>query len=1295
MKARFLALAALVLGLASCQNDPEIVNPVVGGEVDFQLAVSATELGTRADEDEFSGHNSAYGAIDYLSDAEWDNVDLRYSLEVYDADNFTTPVKDRQVKILDKYEPVAFDLRLVPGRPYRFVVFADFIKNGAAEGKTESINDQADLGLHHIIGTTLGDITIKDDGINNECTDAYFAVEDITISNSAAQNMELKRPYGKLRVIATDLAELNINVDPAAVVVTYDAFHPNAFNAVTGAIGGEYVTENYVSVYNEGVCKLNLANHFYTEDYDNKKATNKDGVQRHTHMTLFTDYILANEQQAPIHFTMNVYQTATKNGEEYVFSNPIKETHFNTEIPVQRNHLTTIVGNVLTTATEINVTIDDNFSNANDSTKEPFYQEVWDGETLTEPTITTDATTGEAVALINQASDLAWLASFVNGTLIQSYDAESEEQNFEGVKFVLNNNIDLNNEPWTPIGFNPNDVAGNEKFFTGEFDGNGFVISNLYIDVKDQGGVGLFGTVNNATIKNFTLRNVFVKAVESENDPANASGAEGKAEYIAGGHIGAVVGYDAAPWGTGAITFENVHVDGLIKIEGETRAAQGQRVGGIIGGRGYSKITFDNVSVIGDEGSYIKGYCSTAGVIGQGQGVSTFSNVTTDIPVYAVTFGAGGISGIACNGSTFTNCSSKGDVTLDASKTQLSSYSANYPFRIGGIAGCWSDSKSAVLTLTNCSYEGTLTSIDKDGNSPEAFDYAGYVGRGYALKNCAGSKVKVNNDEYVQVYDNVYGVYYVNGAYEVNTAADLKALANDVNSGKNYFENQTVVLTADVDLKGEEWAPIGSAYKDHGFMGNFDGNGKTIKNLNITNIALDSDNYAYAGLFGVTEGTADKHNYIKNFAIENVTISTDGHIVAAGIAYPYYTDLENITVKGNVSIKGGDYTAGALAYTRRCVNAKNIAVESNGSIEGNNVVGGVISDIQMNGGLTADYSNFKASGLTIKGNKRVGGIAGIICLQTLNGATVENVAIVCDDVRKGQIIGSLGDDSAINSVYVSNVTGADNLVGATYSTGNNCIVTIDGVVYEYLENGQLMIDGKLVVANGVVVDSEDTYYISNKDGMFWFANEVNANKNAFNGKSVKLVANINLNNEYWTPIGQTGATTFNGVFDGQNYTISNLNVNSIAQTGAYYSSGLFGWVETHTEGNGILKNVNIDGAAVKGNHNCGALVGYITEKYARVENCHVANAAIECHYANGDADGDKAGALIGNATNATKVDGCSATNSTVSAGRDAGQLIGAGKVDNITNCSATNVAVSANGEGTGKNIRNEVVGRVL
>ena len=774
----------------------------------------------------------------------------------------------------------------------------------------------------------------------------------------------------------------------------------------------------------------------------------------------------------------------------------------------------------------------------------------------------------------------------------------------------------------------------------------------------------------------------------------------------------------------------------------------------------------------------------------------------------------------------------------------------------------------------------------------------------------------------------------------MSTAAAFNTFAQMVNGGTNYFEGVTVKLGADIDLAGQEWTPIGSAAKDHGFMGNFDGNGYVIKNLNITNIALDADSYAYAGLFGITEGAdEDNQNYIKNLTIENVTIETEGHIVAAAIAYPYYTKLENILVKGNVSIKGGDYTSGVLAYTRRLVDAENIAIEAKAgsSIEGNKTVGGVISDIQMNGGLTANYSNFKAKNLTVKGVMHVGGISGILSKQTLNGVSVENVTIICDDARKGQVSGSLGEDSALNNVSVENVEGADNLVGATFKEGTTHTLTVDGVVYEYLANGTCKVDGKLVVdnndqfqaaiaagetsivlgkgafnlpsslvqtegtltiigagveetilngamntngnhpgnyangvalefegltfktanngynggfghavsvtfreskivgqfyahsdaphyfydctidpltgylytygsdcvfegctfaasegkalqiyedaasgentvtitncafvaakqattwdgkpvtgidinsngakfevyinnctttgfptglnsnsnlwnvkdggkayvnvyvdgaqvwaagsiASGVKVNEDGEYLISNAAGMFWFANEVNVNKNTFSGKTVKLANDIDLNNVAWTPIGQTGATTFNGVFDGQDYTISNLNVNSEAQTGANYSSGLFGWVESHTAGHGHIKNVKINGATIVGHHNCAALVGYITQQTALVENCHVTGATVTCTKANDDADGDKAGALIGNATVATPVKDCTATNSTVSAGRDAGQVIGAGKEANVTGCSATNVTVSANGTGTGKNIRNEVIGRLL
>ena len=327
MKAKFLALAALVLGLASCQQEPELFNPV-GGEVDVVLTVDAEQLATRAAEDDgISGLNSAHGAVDYFQATDWNAVDLRYTLEVYDVKNEVVGdlVKARMTQVYDDYQPASFDLRLVPGRAYRFVVFADILKE--------------DGTAYHVIGETLRDITITNDGINNEATDAYFDFEDVTVNDSTPLNMVLTRPYGKIRVIATDYAELNNNVFPGSVVVEYTKTHIASFNAVTGAIVATEATTEFTA----SLSGQTKANHIYTAGYDAEP----------THMTIFTDYILATDQQHSIQFTMDIIDT---NGVR------IKETTFNTEIPVQRNNLTTIIGNVLTTATEINVTIDDKFA---------------------------------------------------------------------------------------------------------------------------------------------------------------------------------------------------------------------------------------------------------------------------------------------------------------------------------------------------------------------------------------------------------------------------------------------------------------------------------------------------------------------------------------------------------------------------------------------------------------------------------------------------------------------------------------------------------------------------------------------------------------------------------------------------------------------------------------------------------------------------------------------------------------------------------------------------------------------
>ena len=70
-----------------------------------------------------------------------------------------------------------------------------------------------------------------------------------------------------------------------------------------------------------------------------------------------------------------------------------------------------------------------------------------------------------------------------------------------GAHAVLENNIDLGGEAWTPIGSNENNA------YTGTFDGGGHTVSGLYVRLEFVGAkeAGLFGHTKNATIRNLTV----------------------------------------------------------------------------------------------------------------------------------------------------------------------------------------------------------------------------------------------------------------------------------------------------------------------------------------------------------------------------------------------------------------------------------------------------------------------------------------------------------------------------------------------------------------------------------------------------------------------------------------------------------------------------------------------------------------------------------------------------------------------------------------------------------------------
>ncbi len=891
---KLLLLATLVLGVVSCMKDQSL-EAGKGAETDFVLSVALPSEATRA-----IGQDSALGAIDNGIDLS--QYDIRYVLGVYDAqDNLAK----REVKYEDATE-TTFALRLIPGRDYRFVVWADFVYEGSETALHYNVDDLTNIQL------------IGAQNAMDETRDAYTDVVKIEKFNGASTvELELKRPFAKLRVVTNDMDELYTQAVLKSGKVVYTQKVYTTFNALTATAGDLNNVEKEFP-YNDATS--------YTE----KAADEK---------TLFADYLFGAENDV-IYFTLDIVDETEL---------PIDQVVFNTNIPVKRNHLTTIYGPVLTDANNVSVKINDNF-------RDEIVVEHKEASTAEELVTIfedlTESTTEEVHIVLGDDIDLSALAASLF----------TRASNSVSVTIPTGKDVTLDLKNYVVTGVDEGTAS--------------FGLFNIQPGAKltiegTTGKIQLTATQNRGW-------NAYSSVVSNQRGEFVLNG--GTIEHLGGTDM--AYGLDILT-NTGAGDAKATINGGVVKSTyravrqflNSTKATAELVVnGGTIEG-GNKSIWMQNASAKNNPGKLV---------------VAEAANLKGDVMVS----GAG---------------ATEMDVELSVAVAALKNDATVIPSSIP--AG-----------------------------------YALYVKNGNWIFE---KGVKVNGND-----------------VEICNAAGLKWVASQVNSGADYFAGKTIVLTADIDLNNEEWAPIGSAEKDHGFMGNFNGNGFAIKNLNITNIALDADGYAYAGLFGVTEGTdSANQNYIKNLTIENVTIETEGHIVAAAIAYPYYTALENIVVKGNVSIKGGDYTSGVLAYTRRCVDAKNISiVAENGSIEGNMTVGGVISDIQMNGGLTANYSNFSAENLTIKGVMHVGGISGILSKQTLNGASVKNVTIVCEDARKGKISGSLGEDSAINGVVVENVAGATNLVGATYKEGTTHTLTVDGVVYEYLANGTYMVDGVVAVS---------------------------------------------------------------------------------------------------------------------------------------------------------------------------------------------------------------------------------------
>ncbi len=297
---------------------------------------------------------------------------------------------------------------------------------------------------------------------------------------------------------------------------------------------------------------------------------------------------------------------------------------------------------------------------------------------------------------------------------------------------------------------------------------------------------------------------------------------------------------------------------------------------------------------------------------------------------------------------------------------------------------------------------------------------------------------------------------------EIATVEELQDFAAEVNAGKN-FAGEKVLLTADIDLTGIQWDPIGgdSVY----FAGEFDGNGKTISNLTNTG------DTARKGLFGLVEKC-----YIHDLTLKNVVFSgnTQGaRIGALAGNLQYYNVIENVVVDGlTYTISDTSGLIGGLAgyswtsYVKNC-EVKNATMNITSS--GNSNVGGMIAygrgvgDARTNfpyadkiaaedyqGESVWNYCDSKVTGLTanLGGTVSFGGFLGS---DTYNhwrnyaeGNTVEELNVVCAAGEGVYTVGGFmsGQYGGIDSAALSN----NSVSGTITSEGTNPASTFGGFI---------------------------------------------------------------------------------------------------------------------------------------------------------------------------------------------------------------------------------------------------------
>ena len=893
---------------------------------------------------------------------------------------------------------------------------------------------------------------------------------------------------------------------------------------------------------------------------------------------------------------------------------------------------------------------------------------------------------------IASVDDLKALATFVNERGLDTTD----------IDFVLDGDLNLAGvSGLVPIG-----TAANA--FKGNFYGNGHVISNLKI-TSTGGFVGLFGAIENATIRDLGLENVDISG---------------------GSRVGALVGYATNS------TIENVYSTG--KVTGTS-----SEVGGLIGDSNSS--TGNNLYSTVE----VSGTGNVGGLVGYLGNYSTLENVYATGDVRSSATQAGGLVGGVRYGGTIKNAYATGDVygvkslgglvglfegvdgdyiyTLDTVYSTGRVLNINSPgaslTNSGALLGNFVN--GAKVTVTNAVYNTDLEMAGVGSGSASGLTGLTYVemqdaSRMQGLGFTTAKGWKYISDKMTPVLnsvvvDNTGRTYsgeklYVRGltefeagdTYYIGTKEDLIRLAELVNAGED-TTGSVFILDGDIDMSGVDFAPIGDGSQAGAvFRGDFYGNGHTISNLTINNTTTDR-----TGLFGVLDGA-----HIQDLAIVNANVKGNGSNTSyVGIlASKVYDDavIENVYTTGSVS---NGFDVGGLVGSNSGTITKSYStatVSGNGSVGGlvgNNAAGAVIklsyatgnvlSGVNVGGFAGFNSGTIESSYATgrVNGSSQTGGFVGY------NGATITNsyaTGFVDEGTKKGGFAGNnagtitgavynqstklnaagSGSSSGITGLELSQMWEQDRMEGLGFTADKGWNYTDNTT--PFLNTNNTMINGdKTYVRDAQSFDSGEVFYIGTAQDLVHLAELVN-NGAVTTGVTFVLDTDIDMTGVDFEHIG-TSSDAFKGVFMGNGHTISGLK------------TSLFGDVENAIIRDVGLENVNINATA----NSTGALAGSaegtteIVNSYAKgtitssksniggLVGSLNSTSSIKSSYAEVNVTGSASvGGLVG--LSAGTIENSSATGTVKASSSTAGGFVGRTTGGSITNSfAAGNVTASS------------------